>query len=64
MNKRLNRISLTDLYKSQSVRDIVWRCLCPEFEAQFEKLMKRGDAVKSSLVKKANNKKFWIKELH
>ena len=60
---RLDKVSLTSLYKSPSVREKVWRCLCPEFEREFERLMARGDAIESTLIKKARQKKFYIKEL-
>ena len=37
--------------------------LCPEFEHLFEKLIIHGEAVESAVVKKAKQRKFFIKEL-
>ena len=63
MNKRSDMFSITELYKSETVRTIVWRTLCPVFEKQFENLMEKGEVIESNLVKKAKNNKFHIKEL-
>ena len=43
MNKRSEKNSLTNLYQSHSVRDLIWRTLCTEFEHQFEALMLQGE---------------------
>ena len=63
MNKKSDKKTLSDLYKTSSTRDLVWRVLAPEFEQKFAKLIERGELLESSLVGKANSKKFWIKEL-
>ena len=60
---RLDRLSLTSLYRTPSVRDKVWRCLCPEFECKFEKLIQQGEVIESRLVDRAKQKKFYLKEL-
>ena len=60
---RLDRGSLTSLYKTPSVRDKVWRCLCPEFECKFEKLIQQGEVIESRIVERAKQNKFYLKEL-
>lgn len=61
--KKCEKSTLTGLYKSPNVRDIVWRTLCPIFEESFENLMQKGEVIESNLVKKAKNNKFYLKEL-
>ena len=63
MNKKSDKITLSDLYKTSTTRDLVWRVLASEFEQKFTKLIERGELLESSLVGKAISKKFWIKEL-
>ena len=63
MNKKCDKITLSDLYKTSSTRDLVWRVLTQEFEQKFTKLIERGELLESSLVGRAISKKFWLKEL-
>lgn len=60
INKNL---SLSKLYKTPSINELVWNCLCPVFDDKFDYLMEKGLNVGSNLIKLAKSKKHWIKRL-
>ena len=64
MSFEINKnLSLSKLYKTPSIIELVWDCLCPVFDDRFEYLMEKGLNVGSNLVKIAKSKKHWVKRL-
>ena len=64
MSFEINKnLSLSKLYKTPSIIELVWNCLCPVFDDRFEYLMEKGLNVGSNLVKIAKSKKHWVKRL-
>lgn len=55
--------SLSELYKTPRIRELIWQTLSSVFVEQFEKLIKKGEYIESGLVKKAKDNKFYLKEL-
>ena len=62
-DKKVERISLTELYKTPSIRNYVYDVLSEEFDAVFERLMKEAKNVRSLLVKQAKLNRENIKEM-
>jgi hypothetical protein len=62
MSKNVENLTLNDLYKSESTRNIVYNVLSEEFEYIFEKLMREAKNVKSLLINPALKNKEIIKE--
>jgi hypothetical protein len=62
METKLENITLNDLYKSESVRDLVHQLLSEEFEYRFDKLLKEAKKIKSLLLKPAMENKSLIRE--
>ena len=63
MEIKLERISLSNLYESESVRNTVWDVLTEDFEDTFNRLLKEGVNFHSKLIKKALPRKSMIQEL-
>lgn len=63
MARKLERITLSNLYKSESVRNTVWSVLSEDFEDAFNRLLKEGSNFQVKLIKKAIPRKSSIKEL-
>ena len=63
MEKKSKRITLSNLYKSESVRNTVWGVLSEDFEDAFNRLLKEGSNFESKLIKKAIPRKSLIQEL-
>jgi hypothetical protein len=62
MEIKSENITLNDLYKSESVRDLVHQLLSEEFEYRFDKLLKEAKKIKSLLLKPAMENKSLIRE--
>ena len=62
MDKKNDRICLSDLYKNEDVRNLIRDILGEEFDDSFERLMREGKKVKSLLINKAMKYKDDIKE--
>jgi len=63
MDKKSERVSLSKLYKSESIRNTVWDVLSEDFDDSFNRIMDDGKNLQSLLVKKAKARKILIKEL-
>ena len=58
-----DKISLSKLYKSDSIRNTVWDILSEDFDNSFDRLIKEAQNVRSLLVNLAKAKKCLLKEL-
>ena len=63
MDKKEDRISLSKLYKSDRIRNIVWSTLSLIFEDSFQRIINSGINIRSLLVETAKENKCLIKEL-
>ena len=63
MDPKNNKISLSKLYKSESIRNTVWDILSEDFDNAFDRLIKEAQNVRSLLVNQAKAKKCLLKEL-
>ena len=63
MDKKELKPCLSDLYKNEHIRNIIWDILGEDFEESFGKLMKEGKSIKSLLVKTAKLHKIEIKKI-
>jgi hypothetical protein len=63
MSAKSNKLTLTNLYKSEYVRDLIRVFLTEDFNITFERLIKELTELQSSLVIKAKANKEAIKEM-
>jgi hypothetical protein len=63
MEEKSNKLSLTNLYKNNFIRDLIWTILTEEFDEAFEKILRDLHDLSSGLVVKANNNRESIKEM-
>ncbi len=63
MDWKKDKISLTKLYKSESIRNTIWDILSEDFDNSFDRLIKEAQNVRSLLVNSAKTKKCLLKEL-
>ena len=62
MDSKNNEISLSKLYKSESIRNTVRDVLSEDFDNAFDRLIKEAYNVRSLLVNAAKVNKFLLKE--
>ena len=63
MDSKKDKISLSKLYKSESIRNTVWDILSEDFDNSFDRLIKEAQNIRSLLVNSAKAKKCLLKEL-
>jgi len=63
MNKHSEKVSLSKLYKSKSIRNTIRDALEPEFADSFNRLIKEAVLIRSQLVNTAKAHKSLIREL-
>ena len=63
MDWKKDKISLSKLYKSESIRNTVWDILSEDFDNSFDRLIKEAYNVRSLLVNSAKANKYLLKQL-
>ncbi len=63
MDSKNHKISLSKLYKSESIRNTVWDILSEDFDNAFDRLIKEAYNVRSLMVNSAKANKILLKEL-
>ena len=63
MGSKKEKICLSNLYKDEDVRNMVWTVLAEDFEMAFERLVKEAKSLRSSIGKIAINNKFKVKDM-